>query len=84
MNIVPGRNILVHQVTSESHDPSSPPTFLSVFLKVKHLLATKQVNTFSLKIIICKLSLVINDIKMSILKLCIYLFGRHFYLKQVK
>ncbi len=31
MNIVPERNILVHQVTSESHDPSSPPTFLSVW-----------------------------------------------------
>ncbi len=31
MNIVPVRNILVHQVTSESHDPSSPPTFLSVW-----------------------------------------------------
>ncbi len=30
MNIVPVINILVHQVTSESHDPSSPPTFLSV------------------------------------------------------
>ncbi len=34
MNIVPVINILVHQVTSESHDPSSPPTFLSVFLKL--------------------------------------------------
>ncbi len=29
MNVVPGRNILV-QVPSESHDPVSPPTFISV------------------------------------------------------
>ncbi len=42
MNIVPVINILVHQVTSESHDPVSPPTFLSVWSWGKMLTHTQM------------------------------------------